>query len=90
MIKRVYARLSMVLISLSLISIVLCGILGRLPVIYPIVFACLGIVFLGAFIVVQILFLKCPSCGKSATRPQWSKGHTFYCPYCGKPFEYDK
>ena len=90
MIKRVYARISIVFIILSLVCIILCGILGNLPVVYPIVFASLGVVFLGVFTVLRIVMLKCPSCSKTLASPQWSKGRTFYCSYCGKPFEYDK
>jgi len=89
MLKRVHARICIILLALSLVSIILCGILGTFPVVYPITFACIGVVFFGIHIVVSIVWLKCLSCGKSQARPQWSKGHTFYCPYCGKPFEYD-
>jgi len=88
--KRVYARISIILFALGIVSIFLCVILGTLPVIYPIIFALLGVVFFVASTVVRIVFLKCLSCGKSHNRPQWTSESTFYCPYCGKPFEYEK
>jgi len=90
MIKRVHARICIVLLLLSLVSIALCVILSTISVIYPIIFACIGVGLLGVFTVVSVLLLKCPSCGKSRARPQWSKSHTYYCGYCGKPYEYDR
>jgi len=90
MVKRLHSRICIVLYALCLASIILCGIFAAFPVVYQIIFLCAGVGLLGVATVFRIALLKCPACGKSLARPQWSKGRTFYCGSCGKPYEYDR
>ena len=90
MIKRVHARICIVLIALCLTSLVLVTVFSTSYPLCAIIFACTGLLFFIASIVVRIILLRCPACGKTATRPRWTKSETLYCPKCGKPFEYDR
>jgi len=89
MLKRIYARVSLVLFVLILVSILLCWIFSSHYTL-PVIFACLAVLLFFIALVIRILKLKCPSCGKGYATPQWSKSGTWYCPRCGKPFVYDK
>ena len=90
MVKRKYARIYIFLCLLAVASFILCAILSSMPAVYPIGFACLGIASLISALLLRAVVLICPSCGKRALRPQWSKSATLYCVYCGKPIQYDR
>lgn len=48
-----------------------------------IVVAVLGLVLIVAGVVVQLIFWRCPSCGRYLGRPHF--GSMNYCPHCGAP-----
>jgi len=89
MIKRIHARICIILMGLCLGFLALCVIFSSFFLL-PIIFAVIAVGFFFAAFILRIILLKCPSCGKSCARPQWSKGQTFFCSYCGKPYEYDR
>ena len=87
MLKRRYARISIVLVALGAAIFLLFRVYyGH---VYEIAFVCIGTAVLIAGMVVSFIFIKCPSCGKRSTGPQWSKSGTRYCRYCGERFIYD-
>ena len=89
MLKRIYARISLIIFILTLVSLLFCALYSSQYVL-PVIFACLAVLLFFIALGIRILKLKCPSCGKSYATPQWSKSGTWYCPRCGKPFIYDK
>ena len=81
--KRFWARICWML-RLSGVGITMFGALLRsMPVLL------VGCFLMGACLVVLIVFLHCPNCGKDLARPQWNPGEPFYCTRCGKPFLFD-
>ena len=90
MIKRKFARIQIVLVILAVVSFILSGILSSMPEVYPIGFASLGIAFVISALLVRVVVMICPSCGKRGLRPQRSKNGTLFCVHCGKPIEYDR
>ena len=90
MIKRIYARISIVSLLLGIVFLLLCGLLTPFPPIYPSISACLGIVLCVVALYIKFFLLRCPSCNRGGTIPQWTKSRDYYCPNCGKPFIYDK
>lgn len=94
MLKRTHARLCTVLLVLTILF-------AGLPVwMYNVMRAdALWWAFLGvggasfcgiSMMIVKSRCLRCPVCGRSSARPQWSAGkRRYYCPCCGKPFVYD-
>ena len=87
MLKRKYARISIILFLLAIASAALCIIFSSGK--YSVTFAALSILFFIASALVRSA-LKCPSCNKKLPQPQWSKSGTLRCPKCGKLIEYDK
>lgn len=58
---------------------------GAKPLCLVVLLAC------GAGLIVSVLKLRCPYCGKGSPRGPafWPSGKTQYCSSCGKPFVYD-
>ena len=87
MLKRKYARLSIVLDVLGIAILFIFR--TSFGYAYDIVFLCIGTASIIAGMVISLIFVKCPSCGRRGTPPQWSKSGTRYCPFCGERFIYD-
>ena len=87
MLKRRYARISIVLVILGLAILLLFK--TYYGNVYEIVFACIGVALSIAGIVISFIFIRCPSCRRRSVGPQWSKSGTRYCSFCGERFVYD-
>lgn len=48
-------------------------------------------VCIAAMLVVRMVCLRCPHCGKGVARPYWNSGadHRQFCAKCGRPFVFD-
>ena len=93
MLKRKYARISIVLFAIVyiMISALYFNIVFRLIYLaYEIILLCIcfAVYIVVAFIAYKLN--KCTSCGKSLVRLYWSKDRNKYCSRCGAHLEYDK
>ena len=87
MLKRRYARISIVLTVLGLAILLLFR--TYYGHVYEIVFVYIGAALSITGMIIGFIFMKCPSCGKRSAMPQWSKSGTRHCIYCGECFVYD-
>ena len=87
MLKRRYARISIVLTLLGLTVLILFR--TYYGHVYERVFTCIGAALAIAGMIIGFIFMRCPSCGKRSAMPQWSKSGTRRCIYCGECFVYD-
>ena len=89
--RRLWARVSIVLIISGAGCILLGLLLGRAVYQWKWTggLAILGIVLLVAAVIVKETSMRCPHCGQRAALPSWNPGKRYYCPYCGKPFLFD-
>ena len=89
--RRLWARVSIVLISSGAGCILLGLLLGRAVYQWKWTggLAILGIVLLVAAVIVRYTSLRCLSCGKGTALPSWNPGKRYYCQCCGKPFLFD-
>ena len=90
MLKRKYARLTIVLFVAGLLLICICPIAKHLGLVCEIASCVSGFVLFVASLVIRIIFLKCPTCRKAIPSPQWSKNGTILCVKCGERFIYDE
>ena len=89
MLKRTYARISIVLFT-SGAAFFFISILFSFHLLPSAVSLLLGAFATYAAFTVRDLMLKCPSCSRCSSTPQWSKNGTFHCFKCGSRFVYDR
>ena len=63
------------------------AIMGMLLRVAPIMLT--GYVLLGIELLVSLIFLRCPNCGKDLAPSRWNTDKRFYCKRCGRPFLFD-
>lgn len=87
--KRKYARLTLILLGMCLVSIFLTYV-GRGEIAFSGTFLVLTLLFFAAMAFVRIHYLKCPYCRKGLAVPHWSPwAEKQYCPKCGQQFVFD-
>ena len=87
--KRKYARLTLILLGVCLVSIFLTYV-GRWEVAFSGTFLVLTFLSLIAMVFVRMRYLKCPHCGKGLAVPHWGAwAEKQYCSRCGQPFVFD-
>ncbi|MCL2125835.1 MAG: hypothetical protein FWH33_07590 [Oscillospiraceae bacterium] len=90
MLKRKYARISIILLLAGVAIILLCPTFAHYDDVYGIITYCVGLAVVIAAFVVRYVFGRCPNCGKGSPIPRWSKTPDRYCPFCGERFIYDR
>ena len=90
MLKRKYARISIVLLVAGVAVILMCPTFGYISVLTGTVCYFTGLALAIAGFVVRFIFIRCPSCEKVSPMPQWTRSGTIYCHKCGERFTYDK
>ena len=90
MLKRKYARISIVLFLVGVAVILLSPTFSYFGNDWGLVFYFTGLALDIAAFVVRFIFIRCQSCGKVSPMPQWTRSGTIYCHKCGERFDYDK
>ena len=90
MLKRIYSRICIILFAVAIALCLLGTTIAYFNETLGIISIFVALAAPVASVVIQIIFLRCKSCGLSAARLQWSSNREFYCSRCGEQFKYDK